>query len=106
MSQSFSEMQSGAEMREHIIGKAADDAEFRARLVADPKAVLHDELGVSLPDSFAISVHEDSSTHVHLVLPPTGQLDLAALEKVSAAHAGNSRCYAAPGTEGNTYCWD
>ena len=38
MSQSFSEMQSGAEMRDHVLGKAADDAEFRTRLVADPKA--------------------------------------------------------------------
>ena len=87
MSQSFSDMKSGAEMREHIIGKATDDAEFRARLVADPKALLNDELGVSLPDGFAISVHEDSSTHVHLVLPPTGPLDPAALEEASGAHS-------------------
>ena len=48
MNQSFSEMKSGAEMRDHILGKAADDAEFRTRLVADPKAALNDELGVSL----------------------------------------------------------
>ena len=32
----FSKMKSGAEMRDHIIGKAADDAEFRTRLVAQP----------------------------------------------------------------------
>ena len=83
MSQSFSEMKSGAEMREHILGKAADDAEFRARLAADPKGALNEELGVSLPDGFALSVHEDSSTHVHLVLPPTGQLDPAVLEEIS-----------------------
>ena len=87
MSQSFSEMQSGAEMRDHIVGKATDDAEFRTRLVADPKAVLNDELGVSLPDSFTISVHEDSSTHVHLVLPPTSPLDPAVLKEVSGAHS-------------------
>ena len=47
MNQSFSEMKSGAEIRDHILGKATDDAEFRARLVADPKAALNDELGVS-----------------------------------------------------------
>ena len=82
----FSEMKSGDEMRGHIVGKAADDAEFRARLVADPKAVLHAEFGVSLPDNFAISVHEDSSTHVHLVLPTTGPLDSAALEEISGGH--------------------
>ena len=97
MSQSFSEMQSGDEMRDHMVGKATDDAEFRARLVADPKAVLNEELGVSLPDSFAISVHEDSSTHVHLVLPPNSALDPAALEEVRAAHGS--------GTNSETNCW-
>ena len=82
----FSEMKSGAEMRDHILGKAAEDAEFRARLVADPKAALNEEFGVDMPDNFAISVHEDSSTHVNLVLPQTDQLDPAALEEVSGGN--------------------
>ena len=97
MSQVFSEMKSGDEMRDHMVGKATDDAEFRTRLVADPKAVLNEELGVELPDNFAISVHEDSSTHVHLVLPPSSQLDPAALEDVRAAHGS--------GTNSATNCW-
>ena len=87
MSQSFSEMKSGDEMRDHIVGKATDDAEFRTRLVSDPKAALNDEFGVNLPDNFAISVHEDSSTHVHLVLPPNSPLDPAALREVSGTHS-------------------
>ena len=86
MMSQFSEMKSGTEMREHILGKATDDAEFRTRLVADPKAALNDELGVSLPDNFAISVYEDSSTHVHLVLPPNSPIDPTVLEEVRAAH--------------------
>ena len=86
----FSEMKSGIEMRDHIVGKATDDAEFRARLVADPKEVLTEEFGVELPDDFALSVHEDSSTHVHLVLPPTGQLDPAALRQVSGGSCWHS----------------
>ena len=87
----FAEMKSGAEMRDHILGKATDDAEFRTRLAADPKAVLTDEFGISLPDSFAISVHEDSSTHVNLVLPPTDQLDPAALAEVRGGHEGDGK---------------
>ena len=90
----FSEMKSGAEMREHILGRAADDAEFRTRLVADPKATLNEEFGISLPDSFALSVHEDSSTHVHLVLPTTSPLDENALKAVRAAHDGTNHCEA------------
>ena len=86
MSQSFSEMKSSAEMREYLIGKAADDAEFRSRLVADPKKVINEEFGMPLPDGFALSVHEDSSTHVHLVLPPTGRLDPAVLGEISGGH--------------------
>ena len=97
----FSEMKSGAEMRDHILGKATDDAEFRARLVADPKAVLTDEFGVNLPDSFALSVHEDSSTHVHLVLPSTEKLDPAALEEISGGHVVTTD----PSTGAQVDCW-
>ena len=45
----FAAMKSGAEMREHILGKATEDAEFRTRLASDPKAVLTDEFGVDCP---------------------------------------------------------
>ena len=90
----FSDMKSGIEMRDHLLGKAAENAEFRARLVADPKEVLTEEFGVNLPDSFAISVHEDSSTHVNLVLPTTDQLDPAVLEEIS----GGDR-------KGGVNCW-
>ena len=97
----FAEMKSGAEMRDHILGKATDDAEFRTRLVADPKATLTDEFGVNLPDSFAISVHEDSSTHVNLVLPPTEKLDPAVLEEISGGEPyGGSDCWAHPAPAG------
>ena len=97
----FAEMKSGAEMRDHILGRATDDAEFRTRLVADPKGVLTDEFGVELPDSFALSVHEDSSTHVHLVLPTNSPLDLAVLEEISGGepHDG-SDCWVHPAPAG------
>ena len=49
MGQAFAELKSGEEMRAFLIGKAADDAEFRARLVADPKQVLNEEFGMPLP---------------------------------------------------------
>ena len=104
MSQSFSEMKSGVEMRDHILGRAADDAEFRTRLIADPKATLNEEFGVNLPDSFAISVHEDSSTHVHLVLPPTKELNESELRAVRAAHVGGTEMCSNSDTIGSA-CW-
>ena len=107
----FSQMKSGAEMREHILGRTADDAEFRTRLVADPKGALNEEFGINLPDSFAISVHEDSSTHVNLVLPPTSQLDENELKAVTAAHYNTDGVCSAlpddalPGTPQPGACW-
>ena len=104
----FAEMKSGAEMRDHILGKATDDAAFRTRLVADPKAALNDEFDVELPDSFVISVHEDSSTHVNLVLPPNSELDVNELKAIIAAHNGVSgvcnNC-STPGSPALDRCW-
>ena len=101
----FAEMKSGAEMRDHILGRATDDAEFRTRLVADPKGVLNDEFGISLPDSFAISVYEDSSTHVNLVLPPPDQLNENELKAVTAAHIGNTSMCTDVSCTSYTACW-
>ena len=101
----FSEMKSGAEMRDHLLGKAAEDAEFRARLVADPKALLTEEFGINLPDSLAISVYEDNSTHVHLVLPPNSELDANELKAIIAAHEGGQAVCTTSDTPGVTGCW-
>ena len=99
MGQAFAELKSGEEMRAFLIGKAADDAEFRARLVADPKQVLNEEFGMPLPDAFELSIHEENITHVHLVLPPSDQLDPTALAEVGGGDSGT--------VNGGPYnCWD
>ncbi len=71
-------------MRERLLEKAADDETFRARLLADPKAVVQDELGVKIPDGFTLEVHEEAADTSHLVLPPTAALGDADLEQVAA----------------------
>ena len=70
-------------MRERLIAKAAEDGTFRARLLADPKDAVRDELGVKIPDEFTIAVHEETADTGHLVLPPSAELDEAALEQVA-----------------------
>ena len=65
-------METPSEMRMKIVGKATGDADFRARLVGDPKGTVEQELGVTVPASPSIKVHEESNTTAHLVLlPPT-----------------------------------
>ena len=70
-------------MRERLIEKALEDETFRARLLADPQDAVQDELGVKIPDGFTIEVHEEAADTGHLVLPPSSQLDEAALEQAA-----------------------
>lgn len=58
------------ELRAELIDKAIEDESFRMRLIEDPKAVIQDALGITVPESVTIAVHEESVTEAHLVLPP------------------------------------
>lgn len=78
-------MQSASEMREHLRAKAAEDADFRERLLASPKSTIEDEFSVEIPKTFEIKVLEDGPTTAHLVLPPPARLSEADLQ---AAHGG------------------
>ena len=76
-------MTTATELKARILNKAEEDGEFRARLIADPKAAISSEIGVAMPDGFDVAVHEDSATTAHLVLPPSPKLSEAELAQVS-----------------------
>ena len=76
-------METPNEMRTKIVDKAAGDAEFRARLLGDPKGALERELGVAIPASLSIEVHEESAATTHLVLPPSSKLSESDLHAVA-----------------------
>ena len=76
-------MTTATELKDRILNKAEEDGEFRARLIADPKAAISSEVGVAMPDGFDVAVHEDSATTAHLVLPPSPKLSEAELETVA-----------------------
>ena len=76
-------MQSEAEVKAHIAMKAAEDDEFRARLVADPRAALEEETGLRLPDDYRLHVHEESATDAHMVLPPKPELSRQQLDRIA-----------------------
>ena len=75
-------METPNELREKIVGKAAKDSDFRALLLADPKGALKQELGVTIPESLSVEVHEESNTTTHLVLPPDSKLSEDDLQAV------------------------
>ena len=76
-------METPKEMRAKIVGKATEDADFRARLLSDPEGAIGQELGVTIPASLSIEVHEESGTTAHLVLPPDSNLGEGDLRAVA-----------------------
>ena len=55
-----------------IIAKAWADEAFKAALIADPIATLKAE-GIPVPEGLSLTVVENTSAHLHLVLPPKPQ---------------------------------
>ena len=74
-----------SELRDRLIEKATVDAEFRARLLAEPKETISSETGVTVPAGFRIEVHEETADTSHLVLPLAANVALrdADLEQVA-----------------------
>ena len=91
-------MTMGSDMRERILMKAAEDSDFRARLLADPKAAIAAETGQPIPDGLEVVVHEDSATTAHLVLQSSAALTEAELElAVGGQTLGSGHPIGAPG---------
>lgn len=72
-----------SELREHLIEKSTVDSEFRSQLMADPKAAIKAETGVTVPSGFNSEVHEGTADTSHLVLPPSANLGEADLVHVA-----------------------
>ncbi len=83
-----------------VISRAWSDAEYKAKLLSDPAAVLA-EAGVEIPAGTTIKVVENTAETNHLVLPraPEGASELSddALEKIAAASNTRYRQRSTPG---------
>ena len=49
--------------------RSLDDADFRARLLADPRSTLEDEMGLMLPENMQVNVVENTRHEYTIVLP-------------------------------------
>ena len=81
------DMKTHDQMRAELIGRAANDDSFRARLTTDPRAAIKEALNVDVPDSMTVKVHEETALSAHLVLPPSAGLTEADLEGIAAGHS-------------------
>ncbi len=77
-------MTTAEEMRRKLTEKAFEDLDFRQQLMADPKAVIHQEFGIEVPDSLNIHVHQSDKNTFHLALPAGPQLDEEQLDQIAA----------------------
>ena len=67
-------MMTQKEMHAAVLAKADEDKGFRAQLLSNPKDAIHQAVGVTIPEGMTVTVHEDSATNSHLVLPPHSKL--------------------------------
>lgn len=79
-------MKTAGQVRIHILERAAEDEEFRARLLEDPPGTIEEELGIGIPDGLKIKVLQDITDTTSIVLAPKARLEAAALAAVSASH--------------------
>jgi hypothetical protein len=63
------------ESPDSLIAKAWADEDFKAALLADPKAALK-SLGIDVPDGVALNVYENTDKVINLVLPKLPELAL------------------------------
>ena len=78
------------ETENKLIEKASQDADFKARLMSDPKAAIAEETGAELPDNLEITVLEESANHYYLVLPLEAQDSEELSEEALEAVAGGA----------------
>lgn len=77
-------MRSGDQMLKQIVDKSALDADFRQKLLTDPKSTISQELGITIPESMDIKIHESDMQTVHVALPPDPNITEEQLEAISA----------------------
>ncbi len=80
-------MATAEEIHSKIVKRASEDIDFRAEIVADPKAVISREFGVNVPDSVQVHVHEGEMQNAHIALPPIPELNEEQLETISGGHS-------------------
>ena len=73
------------EIRATLLDRAANDMEFRSKLISDAHGTVESEFGNAIPEEFNLVVVEDRARTFHLVLPRTEELTE---EELKAASGG------------------
>ncbi len=71
-----------------VVERATSDPDFRARLMADPRAAVSELLGVDLPADVTITVVEQGPSEAVIVLPPAAHEDSVSDAELAAVAGG------------------
>lgn len=63
------QVESRGALQDVITAKAASDAHYRSKLLADPRGVLSTHLGRELPDWLKVQVVEEKADTLYLIAP-------------------------------------
>jgi hypothetical protein len=84
-----------AELDALVRERLASAPDFRAELLAAPRPAVSKLLGITLPPAVAVEVHEETLTHIHLVIPAQdapGQISDSDLELVAGGMCWSDSC--------------
>ena len=70
-------MKKAIDKADFLVSRAAEDIDFRERLLANAEETIEKEFGVTLPADHEIHVHEETYSSTHVVLPPRSKLSEA-----------------------------
>jgi hypothetical protein len=70
----MSEAVARTEVERRLVQRSLEDEDFRRRLLADPKAVVEEELATRLPEEVQVRVVEETADTIYLVLPSASSL--------------------------------
>ncbi len=76
---------------EKVLKKAVRDLVFRKNLLLNPEAVLKAE-EIALPDGASVKIVENTSTTVHLILPPLQSDEAVSDEALEDVNGGTQGC--------------
>jgi hypothetical protein len=62
------------EINAQISERVANDAAFRAEFLADPRGTLAAVTGMPIPEEVVVTVHEESPSRIHFVIPAGADL--------------------------------
>ena len=86
------------EMQDILSGFAADNAEYRAALLRNPRAIVAKQFNMVIPDNVTVKAVEESANTIYVVVPHAvaagAELDDADLEKVAGGSTvkGDANC--------------